>query len=154
MHMFPSIIFVVASLTLTDNILTSPVFAQNATTPDAFEICNPACLVDGTGPEELVEITGGFLGSCSDEGVQGYAQCLDCLALNNNPGGKEISAFQAPLDEIVDGCNSSGYSVKSAKVAGAYKSGPGITSSNGAGSTSVQVLAVAGISLVGLGLLV
>ncbi|KAJ7495311.1 hypothetical protein FB451DRAFT_1550783 [Mycena latifolia] len=154
MHIFPSIPVVIVSLTLTVSILTSPVFADNTATPDAFEICNPACLVDGTGPEELDEITGGFPGSCSDEGVQGYAQCLDCIALNNNPGGREISAFQAPLDELVDECNSSGFPVKSVKVAGAYKSGPGITSSNGAGFTSVQVLAMAGVSLVGLGLLV
>jgi hypothetical protein len=56
--------------------------------------------------------------------------------------------------ELVDECNSSGYSVKSAKVAGAYKTGPGITSPNDAGSTSVKVLAVAGVSLAALGMLV
>ncbi|KAJ7912230.1 hypothetical protein B0H13DRAFT_2327535 [Mycena leptocephala] len=149
--MFPSISFVIG-LALTVNIRTSSVSAQNTTSPD--EICNPACLLGGTGPEELDEATGGFPGSCSDEGVQGYAQCLDCRSLNNNPGGREISAYQSILNELVDECNSSGYPVKSAKVAGAYKTGPGITSPNAAGSTSVKVLATAGVSLAVLGMLV
>ncbi|KAJ7790305.1 hypothetical protein B0H13DRAFT_2394620 [Mycena leptocephala] len=133
MHMFPSISFVIG-LALTVNIRmllpslvpvpptdrenltsTSSVSAQNTTSQMKFAT-QPASSASEPLAGRLPRVVLG-------RGRAGIRTVPRLSSLNNNPG-REISAYQSILNELVDECNSSGYPVKSAKVAARTRLGP------------------------------
>ncbi|KAJ7028308.1 hypothetical protein C8F04DRAFT_1119622 [Mycena alexandri] len=129
--MLPPIPFVFVSLTLAGRFFTAPVLAQNTTNVTA---CNTICrLSNGT----VLDLdTSGFPGTCSDSGIQQYAQCLDCIAITVEPANEDTEQFQEPLDDLIQTCTQNGFPVHSATVDGSYQSGNTPPSSGGASQPS------------------
>ncbi|KAJ7766169.1 hypothetical protein B0H16DRAFT_1882984 [Mycena metata] len=128
--MLPAIPFVFVSLTLAGRFFTAPALAQNTTGVTA---CNTICrLSNGT----LLDLdTSGFPSTCSNNGIQQYAQCLDCIAVTVEPAYEDTEQFQEPVDDLVSACTKNGFPVDSATTDGSYQSGNTPPSSGGGGTS-------------------